>query len=64
MPLLRNGKRFSDINSRREIVGLTITSGTGMSSEWGDRAYILATARELYGRAVYSHKTHEKERVI
>jgi hypothetical protein len=35
-----------------------------MSGELGDRAYILATARELYGRAVYSHKTHEKERVI
>jgi hypothetical protein len=28
------------------------------------REYVLATARELYGRAVYSHKTHEKERVI
>jgi hypothetical protein len=32
-----------------------------MSHEDG-RAYVLATARELYGRAVYSHKTHEKER--
>jgi len=29
-----------------------------------DRDYILATARELYGRAVYTHKTHEKEREI
>jgi hypothetical protein len=28
------------------------------------REYVLATARELYGRAVYSHKTHEKEREI
>jgi conflict system pore-forming effector with SLATT domain len=28
------------------------------------REYILATARELYGRAVYSHKVHEKEREI
>lgn len=28
----------------------------------GERAYILATARELYGRVVYSHKTHEQER--
>ena len=27
-----------------------------------ERAYILGTARELYGRVVYSHKTHEKER--
>jgi hypothetical protein len=35
-----------------------------MSNEFGDRAYVLATARELYGRVVYSHKTHEKERVI
>jgi hypothetical protein len=26
--------------------------------------YVLATARELYGRAVYSHKTHEKEREL
>jgi hypothetical protein len=26
--------------------------------------YILAMARELYGRAVYSHKTHEKERQL
>lgn len=25
---------------------------------------ILATARELYGRVVYTHKTHEKEREI
>jgi hypothetical protein len=25
---------------------------------------ILATTRELYGRVVYSHKTHEKEREI
>jgi conflict system pore-forming effector with SLATT domain len=30
----------------------------------GERAYILATARELYGRVVYSHKTHEQEREI
>ncbi|MGB7586933.1 MAG: SLATT domain-containing protein [Terriglobales bacterium] len=29
-----------------------------------DREYVLATARELYGRAVYTHKTHEKEREI
>lgn len=28
------------------------------------REYILATARELYGRVVYSHKTHEQEREI
>jgi hypothetical protein len=35
-----------------------------MSSEFGDREYVLATSRELYGRAVYSHKTHEKDRVI
>ncbi len=28
------------------------------------REYVLATARELYGRAVYSHKTHEKEREV
>jgi SMODS and SLOG-associating 2TM effector domain family 4 len=34
-----------------------------MNQETG-REYILATARELYGRAVYSHKTHEKEREI
>ncbi len=26
--------------------------------------YVLATARELYGRVVYSHKVHEKEREI
>ena len=29
-----------------------------------DLAPILATARELYGRVVYSHKTHEQEREI
>lgn len=29
-----------------------------------DLAPILATARELYGRVVYSHKVHEKEREI
>jgi hypothetical protein len=29
-----------------------------------DREYILGAARELYGRVVYSHKTHEKEREI
>jgi hypothetical protein len=34
-----------------------------MSEESG-RDYLLAMARELYGRAVYSHKTHEKERQI
>lgn len=34
-----------------------------MSEESG-RDYVLAMARELYGRAVYSHKTHEKERQI
>jgi hypothetical protein len=28
------------------------------------REPILATARELYGRVVYSHKTHEQEREI
>jgi hypothetical protein len=28
------------------------------------RIPILATARELYGRVVYSHKTHEQEREI
>jgi hypothetical protein len=33
-------------------------------NEGNGREYILATARELYGRAVYSHKTHEKERQI
>lgn len=27
-----------------------------------EREYILGTARELFGRIVYSHKTHEKER--
>jgi hypothetical protein len=35
-----------------------------MNRETDDRAYVLATARELYGRVVYSHKTHERERVI
>lgn len=29
-----------------------------------DRASILATARELYGRLVYTHLVHEKEREI
>jgi len=29
-----------------------------------DSEYVLATARELYGRVVYTHKTHEKEREI
>jgi SMODS and SLOG-associating 2TM effector domain family 4 len=29
-----------------------------------DLAPILATAREIYGRVVYSHKTHEQEREI
>jgi hypothetical protein len=29
-----------------------------------NREPILATARELYGRVVYSHKTHEQEREI
>jgi hypothetical protein len=28
------------------------------------RECVLATARELYGRAVYTHKVHEKERQI
>jgi hypothetical protein len=28
------------------------------------RELILATARELYGRAVWTHKVHEKEREI
>jgi hypothetical protein len=37
--------------------------GVGVTADEG-REYLLATARELYGRAVYSHKTHEKERVI
>lgn len=27
-----------------------------------EREYILGTARELFGRIIYSHKTHEKER--
>jgi hypothetical protein len=35
-----------------------------MNRETDDRAYVLAAARELYGRVVYSHKTHEKERII
>lgn len=30
----------------------------------GDLVPILATARELYGRVVYTHKTHEQEREI
>ena len=25
---------------------------------------ILATARDLYGRVVYTHETHERERII
>lgn len=29
-----------------------------------EREYILGTARELYGRVVYTHKTHEQEREI
>jgi hypothetical protein len=29
-----------------------------------ERRYILATARELYGRVVYTHKAHEQEREI
>lgn len=29
-----------------------------------EREYVLGTARELFGRAVYSHKTHEVEREI
>lgn len=29
-----------------------------------NRAAILATTRELYGRLIYSHLTHEKERLI
>jgi hypothetical protein len=33
-------------------------------SEQSGREYVLATARELYGRVVYSHKVHEKEREI
>ncbi len=28
------------------------------------REYVLGVTRELYGRTVYSHKTHEKEREI
>ena len=32
-----------------------------MSEDTG-RDYVLAVSRELYGRAVYTHKTHEKER--
>jgi hypothetical protein len=35
-----------------------------MSDESARRDYILAMARELFGRAVYSHKTHEKERHV
>jgi SMODS and SLOG-associating 2TM effector domain family 4 len=34
-----------------------------MTEEQG-RDYVLAMARELYGRTVYTHKTHEKERQI
>jgi len=33
-------------------------------SEQNDKEYILATARELYGRAAFTHKVHEKEREI
>lgn len=33
-------------------------------NEGNGREYVLATARELYGRAVYTHKTHEQERQI
>jgi uncharacterized membrane-anchored protein len=33
-------------------------------SDPNGREYVLATARELYGRVVYSHKVHEKEREI
>jgi hypothetical protein len=29
-----------------------------------ERVYVLDTARELYGRVVYTHKTHEQEREI
>jgi hypothetical protein len=29
-----------------------------------ERDYLLGTAREIYGRICYSHKTHEKEREI
>jgi hypothetical protein len=35
-----------------------------MSEESERRDYVLAMARELFGRAVWSHKTHEKERDI
>lgn len=40
---------------------LSTCEGVCMNIE-GERAYILTTARELYGRVVYSHKTHEQER--
>ncbi len=33
-------------------------------SQENRQEYVLATTRELYGRAVYSHKTHEIEREI
>jgi SMODS and SLOG-associating 2TM effector domain family 4 len=32
--------------------------------EGNGREYVLATARTIYCRAVYSHKTHEKERQL
>src|SRR5882762_9811860 len=44
----------------------SISKGAGrcaMNDDTG-REYVLAMARELYGRAVYTHKTHEKERQI
>src|SRR6266513_121866 len=52
-------------NIRRAIYRsiFSCSDGVGVSQE-GEREYILAVARELYGRAFYSHKTHEKERVI
>ena len=33
-------------------------------NEQNGREYVLAIARELYGRTVYTHKVHEKERQI
>jgi hypothetical protein len=35
-----------------------------MNHDEDGRSYILPTARELDGRVVYSHKTHEKEREL
>jgi conflict system pore-forming effector with SLATT domain len=45
------------------LVTSCFNGGISVTRENG-REYVLATARELYGRAVYSHKTHEIEREI